>query len=109
MEEALKEARRKWMAAEAKLAAWQVWAERQISLGLMDAEQAPICFDRTKNSLKEMIETERTIGSHCHYCNHKFEPGERKETTNRIMFFHPGCDIKFEKAEEQALNRQDKY
>lgn len=109
MSEELKEIRKKWKIAEFKVVSWQLWAERQIAKGLMDIEQAPACFDRTKNTLQEMINDDHTIGSHCHFCGHKFEVGERKETTNHIMFFHLGCDKKFEKAEEEALNRQDKY
>ena len=105
MEVALKEAQRKWKSAEAKVLAFQLWMENQILLGLIDIEKTPACFDRSKVILPEPV-----LGSHCHYCNHKFEPREHKVTDNHIMFFHPGCKEAYYKMEnrmERFENRED--
>lgn len=85
---------------------WQLWAERQIELGLMDIDQTPACFDRSSNSLKKIIEKDKTIGKSCHFCNQEFRADETKYTDNHIMFFHYSCKGKFESAEEQALRHQ---
>lgn len=80
-----------------KLMSFQTWMEEQVTLGLMDIEKTPTGFDRSKVKLKEV--ENRTIGSHCHWCSHKFEPHEKKETANHIMFFHPGCMQAYDKME----------
>lgn len=88
---------------------YQLWMERQIALGLLDIENTPKCFDRKRNSLQEMI-NEKTIGSHCSYCNLKFNVGEKKVTDNHVFFFHiGGCKDKYYKKEDESLNREDKY
>lgn len=88
---------------------YQTWMERQVALGLLDIENTPDCFDRSKQSLKEMIDNDKSIGQSCHFCNKDFRPDEIKTTDNRIMWFHADCKPKFDKAEEDALNRQDRY
>ena len=92
-----------------KLKEYQEWFEKEIDLGHIDLEKTPEPFDRKLYLLNKEAANNHTIGSHCHLCNKKFESGEEKVTSNRIMFFHSDCKPKFEKAEEQALNRQDKY
>ncbi len=92
-----------------KLKEYQDWFEKEIDLGHIDLENTPEPFDRKVYQLNKEAKNDHTIGSHCHFCNKEFKDGEEKHTTNRIMWFHPSCLGKFEKAEENDLNRQDKY
>lgn len=83
--------------------------ERQIQLGFLDINDTPKCFDRSRSALNDMVKNDKTIGSHCAYCEHKFEVGEKKITDNHVMFFHIGCKSKYYKEEDKSLTRQDKY
>lgn len=93
-----------------KLKEYQEWFEKEIDLGHIDLENTPGPFDRKLYLLNKEAKNDHTIGSHCHYCNHKFEPSEKKVTTNRIMWFHPGCETAYDKMEqrtEKFENRDD--
>lgn len=84
----IKELYGRLISAEAKLLAWNLWAERQIKKGLMDEECAPKVYDSSKNHLQEIIDNDKTFGYNCHWCGKPFKENEAKVTDNHIMWFH---------------------
>ncbi len=89
---------------------WQIWCERHIALGLIDIENTPICFDRTKNTLKEMIsKTDALNNSLETTCFHCSQPLTAKRVTdNHIRWFcNEKCMTDYDKAEGQALRTKE--
>lgn len=87
-----------------KLNSFQMWMERQVEKGLIDIENTPDAFDRSRNSLRELESETRNIGQSCHWCQKKFLKGETKHTDNHVFFFHFSCKTAFDKADERNVN-----
>ena len=88
-----------------KVMSFQIWMERQIALGLLDIENTPLCFDRSKKHLEEMAKEHNTLKTTCFHCDKLL--GFDKYTEDHVRYFcNERCYKDHFTEEEKALRHQ---